>query len=54
MFTHPNTVRYRLARLQQLTGESLTDDLPGIVSGPLGSVHWWWALRTWLGPGSDQ
>ncbi|GAA3893213.1 helix-turn-helix domain-containing protein [Streptomyces lacrimifluminis] len=53
LFTHPNTVRYRLARLQQLTGESLTDDLPGSDSGPLGTLHWWWALRTWLGPGVD-
>ncbi|MDW4906923.1 helix-turn-helix domain-containing protein [Streptomyces sp. ADMS] len=52
LFTHPNTIRYRLARLQQLTGESLADDLPGVVSGPLGSLHWWWALRTWLGYGS--
>ncbi|WP_327695610.1 PucR family transcriptional regulator [Streptomyces sp. NBC_00459] len=54
LFTHPNTVRYRLARLQQLTGESLTDDLPGSASsGPPGTLHWWWALRTWLGPGAD-
>ncbi|UIX31909.1 PucR family transcriptional regulator [Streptomyces sp. GQFP] len=53
LFTHPNTVRYRLARLQQLTGESLTDDLPGVSSGPLGTLHWWWALRTWLESGSD-
>ncbi|NEC91275.1 CdaR family transcriptional regulator [Streptomyces sp. SID12501] len=53
LFTHPNTVRYRLARLQQLTGESLTDDLPGSASGPLGTLHWWWALRTWLGLGAD-
>ncbi|NEA65559.1 helix-turn-helix domain-containing protein [Streptomyces sp. SID12488] len=53
LFTHPNTVRYRLARLQQLTGESLTDDLPGSASGPAGTLHWWWALRTWLGRGTD-
>jgi hypothetical protein len=53
LFTHPNTVRYRLSRLQQLTGESLADDLPGSASGPLGALHWWWALRTWLGPGVE-
>ncbi|MFI1359661.1 PucR family transcriptional regulator [Streptomyces sp. NPDC020898] len=53
LFTHPNTIRYRLARLQQLTGESLADDVPGSASGPLGTLHWWWALRTWLGSGSS-
>ncbi|MFJ3668819.1 PucR family transcriptional regulator [Streptomyces sp. NPDC090106] len=42
LFTHPNTVRYRLGRLQQLTGGSLSD-LP-----PLPAVHWRWALATWL------
>lgn len=42
LFTHPNTVRYRLGRLQQLTAGSLTD-LP-----PLQTLHWRWALTTWL------
>ncbi|MGJ5895189.1 helix-turn-helix domain-containing protein [Streptomyces niveiscabiei] len=45
LFTHPNTVRYRLARLQQITASSLT-------SGPIShteTLHWWWALTTWLG-----
>ncbi|WP_075736817.1 helix-turn-helix domain-containing protein [Streptomyces acidiscabies] len=45
LFTHPNTIRYRLARLQQITGSSLG-------SGPGGhteTLHWWWALTTWLG-----
>ncbi|WP_143163030.1 PucR family transcriptional regulator, partial [Couchioplanes caeruleus] len=37
---HPNTVRYRLRRLQELTGlaERLT---------VLETVRWWWALRSW-------
>ncbi|MFE3742979.1 PucR family transcriptional regulator [Streptomyces sp. NPDC059134] len=52
LFTHPNTVRYRLGRLQQITGVSLTEphhDAPG----PLATLHWWWALTTWLGPHPD-
>lgn len=46
LFTHPNTVRYRLGRLQQITGEPPVDG----ASGPLATLHWWWALTTWLGP----
>ncbi|GAA0449813.1 hypothetical protein Aca07nite_43400 [Actinoplanes capillaceus] len=40
---HPNTVRYRLRRLRELTGfgERLT---------VLETVRWWWALHTWRGP----
>ncbi|GGQ81464.1 hypothetical protein GCM10010166_59490 [Couchioplanes caeruleus subsp. azureus] len=40
---HPNTVRYRLRRLQELTGlgERLT---------VLETVRWWWALLSWPGP----
>ncbi|MFI0816239.1 PucR family transcriptional regulator [Streptomyces sp. NPDC021098] len=49
LFTHPNTIRYRLGRFQQLTGTSLTDTRPGGRGGPLDTLHWWWALTTWLG-----
>ncbi|BBC32190.1 hypothetical protein SGFS_034840 [Streptomyces graminofaciens] len=48
LFTHPNTVRYRLARLQQITGEPLTDGALDGPSGTLTTLHWWWALTTWL------
>ena len=37
---HPNTVRYRLRRLQELTG------LPDHPTVPE-TVRWWWALRSW-------
>ncbi|MPY61595.1 PucR family transcriptional regulator [Streptomyces spongiae] len=59
LFTHPNTVRYRLGRLQQLTGVSLTDPQPPTDpqpenrSGPLSTLHWWWALTTWLRADAD-
>ncbi|MEU9284313.1 helix-turn-helix domain-containing protein [Streptomyces sp. NPDC048275] len=53
LFTHPNTIRYRLDRLQQITGQSLTDLPPESLSGPLSTLHWWWALTTWLG-GPDR
>ncbi|MFJ2214040.1 PucR family transcriptional regulator [Streptomyces sp. NPDC101062] len=53
LFTHPNTVRYRLGRLQQITGESLTDPQRDGRPGPLATLHWWWALTTWLSPPPD-
>ena len=43
LFTHPNTVRYRLGRLRQITSTSLADG-----DGPLAALHWWWALTAWL------
>ncbi|MGW2327537.1 PucR family transcriptional regulator [Streptomyces sp. NPDC001700] len=48
LFTHPNTIRYRLGRFQQITGTSLADTRPGGRGGPLDALHWWWALTTWL------
>ncbi|MFS8198043.1 PucR family transcriptional regulator [Streptomyces sp. CWNU-52B] len=49
LFTHPNTVRYRLGRLQQITGHSPADPSSGPLAEPLSTLHWWWALTTWLG-----
>jgi hypothetical protein len=48
LHVHANTVRYRLGRLQEITGSSL--DLPEDAEGSqvLHTLHWWWALRTWL------
>jgi DNA-binding PucR family transcriptional regulator len=40
---HPNTVRYRLRRLQELTGFGDS----GAELTVLETVRWWWALRTW-------
>ncbi|SEF60540.1 PucR C-terminal helix-turn-helix domain-containing protein [Thermomonospora echinospora] len=42
---HPNTVKYRLRRLQDLTGRPLVAEGGNAVSH---SAHWWWALHAWL------
>jgi PucR-like helix-turn-helix protein len=44
MHVHPNTVKYRLRRIQDLTGRPLT----GPASSVSRTAHWWWALRAWL------
>ncbi|MEV7085799.1 helix-turn-helix domain-containing protein [Streptomyces sp. NPDC093085] len=48
LFTHPNTVRYRLGRLQQITGRPLAEPPDDGRPAPLATVEWWWALTVWL------
>lgn len=48
LFTHPNTVRYRLARLREITAGAPNCPLTDGGSGPLDTLHWRWALATWL------
>lgn len=41
LFVHPNTVRYRLTRLQELAGIESPRDMDG-------RARMWWAARAWL------
>jgi DNA-binding PucR family transcriptional regulator len=53
LHVHPNTVRYRLSRLHELTGiplEPATNRPPSTLE----AQRWWWALRTWLDKASDH
>jgi DNA-binding PucR family transcriptional regulator len=45
---HPNTVRYRLRRLREITGIAALGADPGDRLTVLDSLRLWWAFRTWL------
>jgi hypothetical protein len=49
LHVHPNTVRYRLRRLHEITGMPSIAAEPGERLTVLETVRLWWALRTWLG-----
>ncbi|MCZ4119694.1 helix-turn-helix domain-containing protein [Streptomyces sp. H39-S7] len=50
LHVHPNTIRYRLTRFEETVGTSLEALTTQGRTAVLDTLHWWWALRTWLGP----
>jgi hypothetical protein len=46
LHVHPNTVKYRIRRLGELTGG--LDNVREPDAALTMSVRWWWALSTWL------
>ncbi|KOX25987.1 hypothetical protein ADK67_16565 [Saccharothrix sp. NRRL B-16348] len=48
LHVHPNTVRYRLDRLAEITGTPWDDSGADDPSTVLGTLRHWWALRSWL------
>ncbi|NKZ05395.1 helix-turn-helix domain-containing protein [Actinomadura latina] len=46
LHVHGNTVKYRIRRLQELTGRPLHDPAGGAAVSR--AAHWWWALHRWL------
>lgn len=51
LHVHPNTVKYRVRRLQELTGRPLSAPADAAVTH---AAHWWWALRSWLDGRRDR
>lgn len=48
LHVHPNTVRYRLDRLAEITGTPWDDSTATDPPTVLGTLRHWWALRSWL------
>ncbi|WP_255205220.1 helix-turn-helix domain-containing protein [Actinomadura sp. BRA 177] len=46
LHVHGNTVKYRIRRLQELTGRPLSDPAGGAAVSR--AANWWWALHRWL------
>ncbi|GAA2112951.1 PucR family transcriptional regulator [Actinomadura alba] len=51
LHVHPNTVKYRVRRLQELTGRPLTAPAGAAVTH---AAHWWWALKNWTDDGGGR